>query len=239
MLIYRGAGISDMSAEGRLHFYKPLSFNRLARANTAAEELLKFAEARTRAAQELDELFERAVVLAGHSSAMIFQIHKILLEDDDFNGRVESIIVGMNETAQTAVRMTASEFARTFLMMEDEYMRARAADVFDIADRMVRILCGLPQEKITADEPVILAAQELGPSGVMSLDRSKILGFITFGGSVSSHGAILARSLGIPAVIGTGKISSDFEGVHVCIDGTSGCAALENEVSKCMVQEAG
>jgi len=172
------------------------------------------------AAEECDRLYENALKKVGEKSAQIFEIHKIMLEDEDFIGEARRLTdTGMD--AETAVRTTAENLAESFRAMDSEYMQARAADVEGLADRLGGILNGR-SDGISLTEPSIVAADDLTPAETILLDRNMVLGFVTERGSEMSHTAILARMMGIPAIVSAGRSLLEFDGVTAILDGDSG-----------------
>ena len=159
----------------------------------------------------------------GEADAAIFEVHQMMMEDQDYTESVENIIRTQEINAEYAIGTTADNFSSMFLAMDDEYMRGRAADVKDISDRLVRILSGAGKDNELADDRYIIAADDLAPSETVQLDKSKVMGFILQQGSSSSHTAILARSMGIPAVIGLGAgLTEEADGKTAIVDGASG-----------------
>jgi len=175
------------------------------------------------AMQQLDELVERARNEVGEEAAILFETHQLMLEDDDFNDALKEAIEE-NLSAEAALMQTAEQFESMFLSMDSEYMKARAADVRDISDRMLNILSGNQScLDLSGDKKYILAAVDLAPSETIQLDKSKVLGFIMSAGTANSHTAILARTLGIPAIMNVGEALFDIkEGSTVYIDGEKG-----------------
>ncbi|MBQ8368741.1 MAG: phosphoenolpyruvate--protein phosphotransferase [Clostridia bacterium] len=172
------------------------------------------------AASELDRLYENALKKVGESSAQIFEIHKMMLEDEDFIGEARNLTEGGFD-AETAVKSTAEHLAQSFRSMESAYMQARAADVEGLAARLCEILTGR-NGGITLTEPSIVAADDLTPAETILLERSMVLGFVTERGSEMSHTAILARMMGIPAIVGAGRALSEYDGMTAILDGDSG-----------------
>ena len=173
--------------------------------------------------EQLKALYEKAVAEVGEEGAELFEAHQMMLDDLDYVEGIQDLIDGEQVNAEYAVSQVAEQFAQMFASMDDSYMQARAADVKDISNRVIGILSGAVAGGIDSDVPVILAADDLAPSETVQLDKSKILGFVTQGGSGNSHTAILARTMGIPAVIGTGDaLREDYEGKTAWIDGETG-----------------
>src|SRR5699024_12414767 len=160
--------------------------------------------AQTGAIEQLGKLAEQARAEAGDEAAMLFETHQMMAEDLDYEEAIENLITNEKLNAEAAVSDVADQFAAMFAAMDDAYMQARAADVRDVSQRILGILCGVVQGGIASEVPVLLAADDLAPSETIQLDKSKILGFVTAGGSGSSHTPILARTMGIPAIVGLG-----------------------------------
>lgn len=198
-----GKGVSKGVAAGPISFYRRASgvIPRYAVTDTAAE-LERFRAARETAKAQLGALYEKARAEAGEDAAMLFEAHQMMLEDLDFVESIEGMIENDRVNAEAAVSDTGAQFAEMFAAMDDSYMQARAADIRDIAARVAGILTGEGESGIVSDVPCIVAADDLAPSETVQLDKSRILGFITSAGSANSHTAILARTMGIPAIIG-------------------------------------
>ena len=187
---------------------------------SAPEEWARFNEAVETAQKQLDQLYEKALKEAGEETAAIFEVHKMMLEDDDYVDSVKTIIATQNATAEYAVHRTGENQAAIFAEMDDEYMQARAADVRDISKRVVDVLTGGGMQAIESDVPFILVADDLTPSETVQLDKSMLLGFVTRHGSKNSHTAILARTMNIPALIGV-DFREDWDGKEGILDGYS------------------
>ena len=202
-------------------------------------EIRRFQAAREEAAAQLGQLYEKALATVGEEDAAIFEIHQMMLEDDEYIEGVETHIREEMLNAEAAVDRTAQELAAMFRGMDDEYMQGRAADVLDISRRVEQILSGGPAIDFSQYDRVILAADDLAPSETMQLDTKKILGFVLSGGSASSHTAILARNLGIATVVNTGtQIHADCEGKVAVVDGFTGTVYLDpDEATLTAIQE--
>lgn len=224
MYTIQGKGVSGGVANGPLCFYRRGAHD-IAKheiADTEAEKQ-RFESARQTAMEQLKELYEKALAEVGEEGAELFEAHQMMLDDLDYVEGIQDLIDGEQVNAEYAVSQIAEQFAQMFASMDDSYMQARAADVKDISNRVIGILSGAVAGGIDSDVPVILAADDLAPSETVQLDKSKILGFVTQGGSGNSHTAILARTMGIPAVIGTGDaLREDYEGKTAWIDGETG-----------------
>lgn len=186
-------------------------------------EIARFQKAREEAIGQLKDLYVKAVDKVGEEQAAVFEVHQMMLDDDDYIEGIETKIRDEKMNAEAAVDQTAQEFAEMFRSMEDAYMQARAADVLDISRRVEQQLCGGPGIDFSNYDQVIIAADDLAPSETLQLDTDKILGFVTSAGSTNSHTAILARTLGIAAVVSTGtQLHNDVDNMTAIIDGTTG-----------------
>ncbi|MBR2186510.1 MAG: phosphoenolpyruvate--protein phosphotransferase [Lachnospiraceae bacterium] len=190
------------------------------------KEWERFEEAVETAKEELQALYDRVAEEAGEESAMVFEVHQMMLEDDDYLESIEDMIKEENLNAEYAVSATGDSFAEMFSEMEDEYMQGRAADIKDVSSRVVRILSGGADETAKSDVPVILLADDLAPSETVQLDKSKILSFVTRFGSTNSHTSILARTMNIPALIGV-DFPEDADMKEAIVDGFVGKLILE------------
>ena len=224
-----GKGVSKGVAAGPISFYRRPSGEILRRSVTdTAAELVRFHDACETAKEQLGVLHDKALAEAGEDAAMLFEAHQMMLDDLDFVESIERLIENDRLNAEAAVSDTGAQFAEMFAAMDDSYMQARAADLRDISTRVIGILTGEGESGIVSDVPCIVAADDLAPSETVQLDKSLILGFITAGGSANSHTAILARTMGIPAIIGAGDaLQSEMEGKYAIIDGQTGEAVIE------------
>ncbi len=230
MTALQGKGVYGGIAVGTARFVRRDSANTVRRTVESPDgEWARFVSARRRAIAELDALYEQALRDIGESGASIFEIHGMMLEDEDYNRSIESTIRIERANAEYAVMTAADHFATVFASMNDPYMRARAADVRDISARLCRILSGGGEHAASAaDTSVILCADDLAPSETMQLDRTRIAAFVTAEGSINSHTAILARSLGIPAIVGVGPaLESVRDGARVAVDSFAGKVLIE------------
>lgn len=194
----------------------------------SGKEVHRFEEAKTEAQNQLAGLYDKAVTEVGEASAAIFEIHQMMLDDDDYLDSVKNIIVEQQVNAEYAVGVTADNFAEMFSSMEDAYMKERAADVRDISERIIRILTDADSAKVLAEEPVIILADDLAPSETVQLDKNLVLSFVTVHGSANSHTAILARTMNIPALIGVNiEISAELDGKTAVVDGFEGVIYIE------------
>lgn len=230
MIIYSGKPVSAGIAFGKISVYdkKGVTVKRK-RITDEKAEISRYNQARALAESELEGLYYKATVEIGEAEAQIFAIHKMMLEDADYNESVTNIISKQMVNAETAVLQTAETFSKMFSEMEDAYMKERAADVMDISDRILRILSGSSSESITnATGELVIFAEDLSPSETLQMDKTKIKAFVTAKGSGASHTAILARSLAIPAVIGLHReIDSELDGKDVAVDGYTGVVYVE------------
>lgn len=224
-----GKGVSKGVAAGPISFYRRASgvIPRHEVSDTAAE-LERFRTARETAKEQLAKLYDKALAEAGEDAAMLFEAHQMMLDDLDFVESIEGMIENDRVNAEAAVSDTGAQFAEMFAAMDDSYMQARAADIRDIAARVVGILTGEGESGIVSDVPCIVAADDLAPSETVQLDKSLILGFITSAGPSNSHTAILARTMSIPAIIGAGAaLKPELEGEYAILDGQTGEAVVE------------
>ena len=224
-----GKGVSKGVAAGPISFYRRASgaIPRHEVSDTAAE-LERFRTARETAKEQLAKLYDKALAEVGEDAAMLFEAHQMMLDDLDFVESIEGMIENDRVNAEAAVSDTGAQFAEMFAAMDDSYMQARAADIRDISARVIGILTGAGESGIVSDVPCIVAADDLAPSETVQLDKALILGFITAGGSANSHTAILARTMGIPAIISAGDaLQPEMEGKYAIIDGQTGEAVIE------------
>ena len=225
MITLSGKGVYGGIAIGRISFFRRrgVSVHRYAVADTEAE-LGRFARAKEKATEELQELYDKALREVGESGARIFEIHRMMLEDDDYNDSVGSVVRTEQVNAEYAVSVTADNFSRVFASMDDPYMKERAADIRDISDRLIGALSGCETGEVSDTEGArIVCARDLAPSETMQLNREQVMAFITAEGSVNSHTAILARTMGIPAVVDVGEALLRAEdGAEAIVDGFTG-----------------
>ena len=224
MITIQGKSVFGGVSIGKLMFYKRNEkVIKREHISDADAEWKRFEAAKGQAVDQLKELYEKALEDVGEANAMIFEIHQMMLEDLDYLESIENIIRSQEVNAEYAVATTADNFAQMFASMDDAYMQGRAADVKDVSERVLDILCGVSAGVKEMTEPCIIAADDLAPSETVQLDKSKVLGFATMYGSANSHTAILARTMNIPAVIGLGEIlSSQYDGKMAVIDGFTG-----------------
>ena len=228
MITIQGKGVSAGIGMGPLYFYRraKTEIPNYTVEDTNAE-WLRFKGAQSVAIDQLGELAEKARVEAGDEAAFLFETHQMMAEDLDYEEAIQAMIED-GHNAEYAVDTTAQQFADMFASMDDAYMQGRAADVKDVSSRILGILCGVVQGGIDSPVPVLLASDDLAPSETIQLDKTKILGFVTSFGSSSSHTAILARTLGIPSVVGLGdQLDPIYEGRQVVVDGATGAVIVD------------
>lgn len=225
MRIIEGKGTSGGVVMGKIKLIRKRSgVPAQEKTGSPAEEARRFTDAVQAVGEELDKLYESALSRVGESEAAIFEIHKMMLEDEDFTEEALSLIKrGMS--APEAVREAGEAIARRFGEMDTEYMRARAADIRAVSGRISSVLRG--EERVVLTEPVIVAAEDLTPAETIEFDKTMLLGFVTEGGSDMSHTAILARMMGIPAVVRAGKLTEELDGKTVMLDGGAGRLYVE------------
>lgn len=206
MVKYQGKGVYGAVATGKISVFKrqDIQVKREKIEDTAAE-MERIEAAKAMASEQLQEIYEKALKEVGETNAQIFEIHMMMIEDEDYNDAIAEMVNGQNVNAEYAVAVTADNFAEMFSAMDDAYMQARAADVRDISNRIIACLTGSGASEKSSDEMVIICADDLAPSETVSLDKDKVLAFVTAHGSSNSHTAILARNMNIPAIIGLGE----------------------------------
>lgn len=231
---YNGKSVFGGIAIGRIKVYnKSEQQVKRVHIDDTEHEKKRYYAAVDKAARQLQELYDKAVKEVGEANAAIFEMHQIMLTDDDYKESVENIIESQHVNAEYAVAQTGDNYAAMFAAMEDEYMRGRSADVKDISERLINILSGFNASSMVSDEPVIIVAEDLAPSETVQLDKDKILSFVSVKGSVNSHTAILARTMGIPALIGMPVIpDNDIDGKMGIVDGNSGCLYVDPDNEK-------
>lgn len=231
---YKGKSVFGGIAIGRIKVYnKSEQQVKRVHIDDTEHEKKRYYAAVDKAAMQLQELYDKAVKEVGEANAAIFEMHQIMLTDDDYKESVENIIDSQHVNAEYAVAQTGDNYAAMFAAMEDEYMRGRSADVKDISERLINILSGFNASSMVSDEPVIIVAEDFAPSETVQLDKDKILSFVSVKGSVNSHTAILARTMGIPALIGTPVIpDNDIDGKMGIVDGNSGCLYVDPDNEK-------
>ena len=219
---YTGKSIFKGIAIGKILFYqKGEQPVKRVKIEDTSEQIKRYEDARAKAAEQLQGLYEKALKEVGEANAAVFEVHQMMLEDDDYIDSVVNIIETQQVNAEFAVATTGDNFAKMFAEMEDDYFKARAADVKDISERMVNILSGNESGGALGDEPVIVVAEDLAPSETVQMDKEKLLAFVTRLGSANSHTAILARTMNIPALIEV-DIKEEWNGKMAVVDGYTG-----------------
>ncbi len=225
MTKFTGKGVYGAVAIGRISIFKKQDMNvKRIHIKDTEKEKARVQAAKDAAANQLQAIYEKALKEVGEANAQIFEIHMMMLEDDDYNESIENIIDTQKVNAEYATAVTADNFAEMFSSMDDAYMQARAADVKDISNRIIANLTGGADNEQENNGSVIICADDLAPSETVSLDKSKVLAFVTAHGSSNSHTAILARNMNIPAVIGAGDefLKQIRNGDHAVVDGYTG-----------------
>ena len=218
---YTGKAIFKGVAIGRILFYgKQENTVKRSKIEDTAAEIQRYEDARKKSIEQLNSLYTDAVKKVGEENAAIFEVHAMLLDDDDFNDSVHNMIETQKVNAEYAAAVTGENFSRMFAEMDDEYFKARSADMKDISERVISVLTG-KETNYTFDEPVIIAADDLMPSETVQLDKDKVLAFVTKFGSANSHTAILARTMNIPALINV-PVTPDWDGKMAIVDGHTG-----------------
>ena len=232
---FAGKSIFRKVAIGKIFFYeKNTAVVKRTKIEDAKTELDRFEHDKETAKAQLQNLYEKALQEVGDSGAAIFEVHMMMIDDLDYNGSIQNMIESQSVNAEYAVAMTGDNFSTMFAEMDDDYMKARAADVKDISERLVSVLSGVDNDMGNLDEPVILVADDLAPSETVQMDKSKLLAFVTEHGSSNSHTAILARTMNIPAIIGV-PIKKEWHGHMAIVDGYAGCVIIdpdEEEIEK-------
>ena len=230
MQVYSGKSVFGGIAIGKISVYRK-NEQQLKRVRTedTKGELARYEAAKAAAIEQLQELYQKALKEVGEANAAIFEIHQMMLDDGDYNESVENIIETQKINAEYAVAVTGDNFAQMFRAMDDDYMRERAADVKDVSERVLSILNGGQKGKVVTDEPVIIVADDLAPSETVQLEKDMVLSFVTVHGSVNSHTAILARTMAIPALIGTEELplGDTVDGKLAVVDGLNGKIYVE------------
>ena len=229
MEVYQGKSVFGGIAIGRISVHKKDEQQvKRVKIEDPEQEILRYRQAKQTATEQLQGLYQKALKEVGEANAAIFEIHQMMLEDDDYNESVENIIRMQQVNAEYAVASTGDNFAQMFSAMDDDYMRARSADVKDISERVLSVLGGRATGIATSGEPVIIVADDLAPSETVQLNKDLVLSFVTVHGSVNSHTAILARTMSIPALIGTAiPLTDDIDGKVGIVDGKNGCIYVD------------
>ena len=235
----KGKSIFSKTTMGKIFFYeKKASVVTREKITNPQSEIERVDAARKIAIDQLSCLYEKAVKEVGESGAAIFEAHQMILDDIDYCESIHTMIRQEHVNGEYAVAVTGDNFSQMFASMDNDYMRERAADIKDISERVIRILCGQEKNRNELKEPVILVADDLAPSETVQMDKTKLLGFITEHGSSNSHTAILARTMGIPAVIGV-PIKREWDHKMAIIDGYQGKVIIgpdEEQVAKAKAQ---
>ena len=229
MEVYQGKSVFGGIAIGRISVHKKDEQQvKRVKIEDPDREIERYRQAKQTALEQLQGLYRKALKEVGEANAAIFEIHQMMLDDDDYNESIENIIRMQQVNAEYAVASTGDNFAQMFATMEDDYMRARSADVKDISERVLNVLGGGTSGSMDAEEPVIIVADDLAPSETVQLNKDLVLSFVTVHGSVNSHTAILARTMSIPALIGTDiPLTDDIGGKLGIVDGRNGCIYVD------------
>ncbi len=225
MTRYVGKGVYNAVAIGRISLFgRNEAVVQRTHVENTQNEILRLEKAKSEASEQLGEIYEKALKEVGETNAAIFEIHQMMLEDEDYNDSIRNIITTQQVNAEYAVAVTADNFAEMFTAMDDAYMQARAADVKDISNRIIANLLGTGNSAQNTNDKMIICADDLAPSKTVSLDKEKVLAFVTAHGSSNSHTAILARNMNIPAVIGVGDdfLAAVKDGDEAIVDGFTG-----------------
>ena len=234
MTTFNGKGVYGAVALGRIAVFKrseaPVKRRHI---DDIEAEKARFEAAKRQAAEQLREIYDRALKEVGEANAQIFEIHLMMIDDEDYSDSISNIIETQSVNAEYAVAVTADNFSAMFSAMEDAYMQARASDVRDISNRIIGCLNGGGTENAASDEKVIICADDLAPSETVLLDKNRVLAFVTAYGSSNSHTAILAASMNIPAVIGVGRefLAAAANGAFAAVDGYTGEVIIEPDES--------
>lgn len=224
---YSGKKIFSGIAIGKILFYaKKQNLVVRRKIEDTEAEIARYEAAKEQAVKELNALYDKALKEVGEVNAQIFEVHAMMLEDGDFNDSVHNLINAQSVNAEYAVATTGDNFADMFANMDDEYFKARSADIKDISERVLAVLNGICTDSHIGDEPVIVVAEDLAPSETVQMDKSKLLAFVTKLGSANSHTAILARTMGIPALVGV-EIKEEWNGKSAVVDGYLGELVIE------------
>ena len=227
MKTYVGKSVYHGIAIGQIQILKKEKKNVYrSRIEDVDQELAKIEEAIKEAKNQLNQLYEKALLEVGESGAAIFEVHQMMLEDQDYQESIQNMIQTQQINAEYAVAVTADNFANMFSMMDDAYMKERAADVRDISERLISILMKAESEEVNADVPTIIVADDLSPSETVQMDKSRVNSFVTRYGSANSHTAILARTMNVPAIIGL-EYDDEIDGKKAIVDGFKGELIVE------------
>lgn len=229
MQVYHGKSVFGGIAIGKISIYqKGEQQVKRIKIENPEEEIKRYESSKEEAIRQLQNLYDKALKEVGEANAAIFEIHQMMLEDDDYNDSVKNIITTQLVNAEYAVAATSDNYSQMFASMDDSYMKERAADVKDISERVLSILNGQTKSGLITQEPVIILADDLAPSETVQLDKDKVLSFVTVHGSTNSHTAILAKTMGIPALIGTNiPLDETVNGKFAIVDGITGSIYVE------------
>ena len=224
MNIYEGKSVFHGIAIGRISVYKKGEQQvKRVKIKDAEAEIARFEESKAQAVKQLQGLYDKALCEVGEANAAIFEVHQMMMEDDGYNDSIKNMIRTQEINAEYAVASTGDNFAQIFASVDDDYMKERAADVRDISERIITVLSGTDSAMAAAKEPSIIVAEDLAPSETVQLDKDMVLSFVTVHGSLNSHTAILARTMAIPALVGTPlPLDETTDGKLGIVDGTSG-----------------
>ena len=225
MVKYHGKGVYGAIAIGSISIFRRKNVQvKKIKTDDTSTELERLEKAKRKATEQLRKIYEKALKEVGEANAQIFEIHMMMIEDDDYNEAITKMITEQNVNAEYAVSVTAGSFADMFSSMDDSYMQARAADVHDISNRIIACMNGCETEAVPSAEKVIICADDLAPSETVSLDKDKVLAFATSCGSSGSHTVILAGNMNIPAIIGLGEefLTQIKDGTTAIADGFTG-----------------
>lgn len=226
---YTGKSIFKKIAIGKIFFYEKNEYQvKREKIENPEDEIKRVESAKVVAIGQLDKIYQKAVKEVGEDHAAVFEVHMMMLDDEDYLDAIYNTIRTENVCAEYAVATTGDNFAAMFASMDDAYMQARAADVKDISERLVAVLLGRDTDMGSLEEPVILVADDLAPSETVQMDKSKLLAFVTEHGSANSHTAILARTMNIPALIGI-PIQKEWKGRMAVVDGYTGTVTIDPE----------
>ncbi len=240
MILMQGKGVSKGVTNGPLYFFKrPDTTVVKKKVDDIEAEKARLRAAQDASMEQLDALAEQCREESGDESAILFETHAMFVEDEDYVECINDTLEEESCNVEYAVEQAGEQFAAMFAAMDDAYMQARAADIKDVTRRILNNLMGIVEGGIDSEVPVVLAADDLAPSETLQLDKSKILGFITQGGSGNSHTAILARTMGIPAICGLGdQLKPEYEGREAYIDGETGDVYIEpDEITRNMMKD--
>ena len=225
MIEFQGKGVFGAVAIGKISVFEKQEVKvKRCHITDTENEKARVEQAKEQAKKQLQQIYEKALKEVGETNAQIFEIHMMMIDDEDYNDSINNIIESQNVNAEYAVAVTADNHAEMFASMDDSYMQARASDVKDISERLIKNLSSGNQETNKTDDKVIICASDLAPSETVSLDKEKVLAFVTANGSSNSHTAILARNMNIPAVIGVGEkfLEEIKNGETAIVDGFTG-----------------